>query len=604
MAEDQDIRDPSNRQVYSTAKDAAANKGTLLDVDALPEVDVPDQFEDIADTGIRESILAGAQGQFTTNLDAIRQNALQTRRFRAGSTSERELGLARASRQQAIGALGEIELEARGQILGAKTAVGVQKLKGETDVSVATTGAGAQTTSATTAAGAHTTAAQTRADADRDVAASASQAAVIVQSMRSSTDEINADVSATASTKIAAINKASAGYVATINRSADLSVAEKHRAIALINVNGDLAVAEAQGDATVAAVKAQGVEARLNITRQGIMDIRNAITAGQQQRFTNEELSDHELLKIQKLGWQQRLTNQPFVTIEKRKAAVLESDSEAMQDIEDRKQTMNEMMSTFNVKATTAQMTGIWEVYGPNEIAAFESSMGLSAGDEGFATEYDFDNSGTVDFRDFVQFARYSELGGIPTVELRTLNESIRAFDINTAEGAKQFTDTIDEKARQFDLSQQQVKDLSLISLQTQIGIADAQLDLEGIRTIVDLLDGPAALSFTDDQLNEMLDWVTDSQAGLDLVKSIVGDEPWENVKLNVSGLTNHINENDDWRARFENESVTDNFERAKFIFQDEATSVEEKKFYLETFDIDGDGEISDMDAILYGLLD
>ena len=64
MAEEPDIRDPSRRAILRIAGDAAAAKGTLLDAEDVPDVDVPEQFENIADTGIRESILAGAQGQF------------------------------------------------------------------------------------------------------------------------------------------------------------------------------------------------------------------------------------------------------------------------------------------------------------------------------------------------------------------------------------------------------------------------------------------------------------------------------------------------------------------------------------------------------------
>jgi hypothetical protein len=115
---EEDFRDPARRRLLDIADNASAEKGEIQT--QLPDVSVPSQFDTpIQSTGIRQDVLAGVQGNFDRNIAQIQENALQNRRFRAGSTSNAELNEARSSRNQAIGALGQVELQSQGQVLGA-----------------------------------------------------------------------------------------------------------------------------------------------------------------------------------------------------------------------------------------------------------------------------------------------------------------------------------------------------------------------------------------------------------------------------------------------------------------------------------------------------
>ena len=248
-------------------------------------------------------------------------------------------------------------------------------------------------------------------------------------------------------------------------------------------------------------------------------------------------------------------------------------------------------------------MTGLWEVYGPHEIDAFTVSFGLSTGEQGFAPEYDFDNSGTIDYADFVQFAKYAELGGIPTMDLKELSEVTRQFDIKSADDMSQFESQLDETARQFNLSEAQKKELALTVLQFNTGIAEAELDLEGVRTIVDLLDGPAALAFDNEDLGKMMDFVTDSVAGLDLFKSIVGEDQYESAKGSAADLRRMREQSASWDEKFLADGSIVTFQAAQDLIETMPTNPELVQFYLDTFDFDGDGEISAADAVLYELV-
>lgn len=128
MAEE--FRDPARRRLLNITDEAQAEKGELQT--QLPDVSVPSQFDTpIQSTGIRADVLAGVQGNFDRNIAQIQENALENRRFRAGSTSNAELNEARSSRNIAIGELGKVELQSQGQLLGALGGVAQVEAGGE-----------------------------------------------------------------------------------------------------------------------------------------------------------------------------------------------------------------------------------------------------------------------------------------------------------------------------------------------------------------------------------------------------------------------------------------------------------------------------------------
>ena len=125
-----EFRDPERRRLLNITDEAQAEKGELQT--QLPDVDVPSQFDTpIQSTGIRQDVLAGVQGQFDQNIAQVQEQALQARRFRAGSTSAAELREARASRGQAIGELGKVELQSQGQLLSALSPIAQTEAAGE-----------------------------------------------------------------------------------------------------------------------------------------------------------------------------------------------------------------------------------------------------------------------------------------------------------------------------------------------------------------------------------------------------------------------------------------------------------------------------------------
>ena len=128
-------RDPATRQLKNISAAASAEAGTFRadQADAAPDVDVPSEYDEplSADTGIRESVLAGVQSQFLTNISNIQKRSQQQRRFRAGSTSDEELRAARIAKGEAIEKLGAVELEAREQDIRALVPIAVQEEAGK-----------------------------------------------------------------------------------------------------------------------------------------------------------------------------------------------------------------------------------------------------------------------------------------------------------------------------------------------------------------------------------------------------------------------------------------------------------------------------------------
>lgn len=190
--------------------------------------------------------------------------------------------------------------------------------------------------------------------------------------------------------------------------------------------------------------------------------------------------------------------------VNERRVAVEENYAEIAASAETFRQEMARVDQAFAQKATTAQITGLWEAYGSQELDMFKNAMNSTIGDDNYNSRYDFDSNGQIDFNDFLAFSEATQIGGIPTMQLQNLREGTRQFDLGQEQDAAQFTETLIENARQYDLSYEQTVKLGLLTLKTNIGVAEAQLDLQATENLIAFLGTYAAEGMTDEDFNDV----------------------------------------------------------------------------------------------------
>jgi hypothetical protein len=197
------------------------------------------------------------------------------------------------------------------------------------------------------------------------------------------------------------------------------------------------------------------------------------------------------------------------LNVEDRKVAVAEADQESRANINLHQMALADKAQAFGEKVTKAQVTGMWEAFGPQQLTAMEASMGSSFGDENYDGASDLDGDGTVDFKDFLAGAALAEVGGVTTLQFQQFNETIRQFDASEEQDLTVLDKQIEAQASESGLSRKQEASLAALALSTSTAMQEANLDFQQLQLIADVMASPVGEGFTDSERSEFLDSVT-----------------------------------------------------------------------------------------------
>lgn len=469
MATMRDVNDPARRELLQISEQAQAENGMLTqeDVDKV-DVKVPSQFDEPiqADGGVRESILAGVNANFENQLERVQESALQNRRFNVGSTSEAELRAARASRNEAIGKLGEFESQSlltQMQLDGRIDQIQAQGIQDRLNI-------GSQ--GATEADLIARRALEERASI---VTAGGEERLTQQQANESAMARLQSELEVKREELAASLQEGA------FNRELQREVNQMQMILTREELANRLDVAGvgANTQLTIATLAANTDMSIAELAAATDVSIADAQLAMEKVKIDND-------LVIQ----------QRYATVEERRTAVAEKDQAATESLNLHRFALDQKLAEHGMKAEEASITGIWEEYGVDEMSDFESAMNTAIGEDGYNARYDFDSNGSIDFKDFISFSQAATLGGIPTVQLQQLREGTRQFDISQEQNMNQFMTQIEETAREFNLSHAQQRDLAVMSLAANESVANAQLNVQHLSNLMDLLvDAPEALS-------------------------------------------------------------------------------------------------------------
>ena len=412
------IADPFRRKLLSNLNNAQADSGNAPSlITSAPEGDplstgVGGSEFTSADTGIRESILAQSNAAFQDDLRQVQDNAERKRQTRSGVTSQNELQAARSGQERRIGMLGQFEAGERAR----KDAILSQQAISEREGETATGVASIQAQAATTVAGMRSATAIMIADSNEKIAAGQNVSEQEVA-------EINKQIAATHNLGTAA--------VANIQKAIAEAGDKSNEAIAAANNVSAEAVADIRAAADLANIAAQGTEQRatdaphLLLSRQkatgqiegsnmaSMANVKKALF-GEDGKTLNTEVSNalitSDIAKglvakhtdadgiIDQVAFEADMLQAAFAAAvrDPDKFAALIGD-EAKESIEYKNLVIEqgrlklaERAQIFNEKIATAQLTGIWEAYGPEEIEQFTAAFNTNEGDEAYDARYDW----------------------------------------------------------------------------------------------------------------------------------------------------------------------------------------------------------------------
>ena len=535
-----DVTDPARRRLLGIAENSQAASGDMFTDKDLPDIDTPAQFDNGDGDGgegggdnIRQSILSGVNAQFETNMAGIQENALQTRRFNVGSTGDQELRAVRIARNEGIAQLGQHELTERQQLLDSLTPLALAETEGEqTRKNIVSQGTEDRLSIADRGTEDRLSIADQGTE-DRLTVAAQGETGVAnikaqgVENRLIQQKDIDAGIAteiAAAASRLAEIKAGGEEQVdaieaqAVADRALQAQIAKSESEITGMNLQlqRDLAAGVVGGDADPSIYDALDfIEtlsdeqladmvglARDDIPEDGLSND-DRMNLARQLLENSPDVIPRETLDAKGARVQRDVAKQ-YATIEDRKTAVLEKDQMARESIQWAQHSMNQISMQHGMRMTEAQISGIWQAYGPEEMEDFKTAFGPNAGgskmgDETYNARYDMDGNGTVDFLDMIGFSKAASEGGVPTLAMQQMRESARQFDVSDKSQMSLLKEQIKETGRQFDLTHEQTRKLALHTLHTNTEIASLQLNVEHVKTLVDLLiDAPGALSIED----------------------------------------------------------------------------------------------------------
>ena len=575
------LRDPYTQELITTLGWNATQNGSappgLINTDPTGDPGTgigtgKDQTEYTpVDTGIRESILRQADAAFQSDLDLVQRNAERRRQTRSGVTSQNELEAARIAQSRRIGMLGEFETQQRNKRADILSAQAISARQAETQVQISR---------------------------EQIIANQAIQALAGDQ-------------------KIAQIKTAGSEERAT---QAPRLLLQRQEATGQISGTGQI---------TMDLINSEIFDEDGNVN----LDLVNGIIGAERHRelaelFTTTDKDGNEVFDAEE--YNKALLSEVFtaslVDPNKWNAAIGFDDTEAslafervkLEGIQVELAKRNQL---FNERVVEAQLTGIWQAYSVDEMDDFHAAYyTVSAGgttdetfnmsivdpDAVYESKYDFDGDGDIDFSDFLDFADAAAAGGIETLAMQTLREDTRQFDITTKNGMDQFRQQIDTMVSEGNLSREQERYLTAMTLSTNAKVQELGLDVERLVAVMEFLEGEGIDALPDSEVDALINIVMDgAQATEDTLSALNLQKASIRRSDNFSSLFEGYVDNPDLHESgfmgIQADNPYDWFEVA--IASIGEVSSERRQAWLEAADIDGDGDITGADQFYYGVL-
>ena len=501
-----------------------------------------------------------------------------------------------------------------------------------------------------------------RATAARDIADIQAQADTTVAGMRNSTaimiadsnekiaagQNVSAEAIAAINESIAAAHDVSAETIANIQKDIAADRNASNETIATDNNTTVEAVADIRAAAAIANIAAQGDEQRatqeprlllqrqeatgeITGTRQASMavvredifndqgnvaiSVVNGLIGLERHQEIIAQFSDEDGNMTDVAGYEEAILQESFAAAVRDpnayNSATGNTDSSVTlgfrrQGLEDRQVDLAEKSQLFNEKVVEAQLTGIWEAYGVEEFDAFKDTYNLSRGDEGFNSRYDFNNDGIIDFSDSLEFSKAVAVGGIETMAMQNLRAATEQFDITTAEGIRQFDASVAASVTDGNLNRAQERFLTAQALASNEFIISEGLDVERMLGVMELLSSDAIDEFSDPEIEALVDIILDeADVSADSLEAFGLNHAKRTQANNLAEMFDDYNSSPDSYSDgfmgIDSNDMTGWYDIA--ILEIGNISPEKRNAWLEIADVDGDGDLTEMDKFYFTVM-
>jgi len=265
-------------------------------------------------------------------------------------------------------------------------------------------------------------------------------------------------------------------------------------------------------------------------------------------------------------------------------------------DLQARLVDLKEIDMRFQHKVTEAELTGIWDAYGPEEFDKFTTAFGdghTREGDPNWDPLYDLNNDGEINFNDFMEMAALVEQGGVPTLQHKVFLESQKQFDIREGNQWDQFIIGLEAEIEERGLDRNQARDLTVMSLAANSEIQLANIDVGRMANMITLLESTAGESIGGNELDAVLDYIMGYETNLANVSQEFGLTASDiRHAKDVVGL---IQAGDQYKHLGDDINTVYSQIMAGFAQQDPGM----QQIWMDDFDLNRDGKIDDVDAVL-----
>jgi hypothetical protein len=310
---------------------------------------------------------------------------------------------------------------------------------------------------------------------------------------------------------IADIQAAAAKTIAAIQADTTLSVTERQTETQLAIAASDqatsisLANMAASSDLTLAEIAAE-----TNLSIADINRITDAYRVDAQSTIAMSRLSVE-----QRLAAVEELRQASDAAVAGAQVEISANAQAAQENIGLLRLSLDQKAQDQGFQVARAQVTGIWEEYGPQQLEEFNSSFQASFGDENYNVEYDFNGDGTVGYNDFLTFSQLAAVGGTTTLAAQQLRESTRQFDISQENQWDQFILNLDAQIESGNLDRDQAFALTLATLEANTLIQAEGINVQQMAVMASMLTGDGALAMTNEDRKAAIDFIMGFETNL-----------------------------------------------------------------------------------------
>tara|TARA_R100000306_G_C4378147_1_gene142894 strand:+ start:1594 stop:3237 length:1644 start_codon:yes stop_codon:yes gene_type:complete len=257
---------------------------------------------------------------------------------------------------------------------------------------------------------------------------------------------------------------------------------------------------------------------------------------------------------------------------------------------------LKEQDMLFRHKVTEAELTGIWEAYGPQEYTQFVDAFDTKRGDPKFNSDYDFDNNGQVNYFDMLQFEVLVDQGGIPTLQHKKFLEEQSQFKLLMENDWDKFLINLREEITDRGLDRRQARDLTVMTLMANSEIQAAGIEVSHIANLINMMEGPMGETIQGDEFQDLLDYILGRDDDIAKVGDVFGLNP-EGIR-NVRETTRLINAGNYGHLGDNLEQV---FSQVVKSFDQQEPGMQQ--IWIDDFDLNGDGVVTRDDAVIATLI-